>query len=87
MLVVKTGVVKFGPTKATLVSEASLYHVNTGLVTVVELALIVAVPEPQTKVDVDKVRSAAVAASFTLTVITLAVAVELSHLLSPLMVK
>ena len=87
MLVVKTGVVKFGPTKAILVNEASLYQVNTGRVTVVELALIVAIPEPQTKAGADKVRSAAVAASFTVTVITLALAAELSHLLSPFIVK
>ena len=87
MVAVNAGVVKFGPTKATLVSEASLYQVNTGLVTVVELAASVAVPEPQTKVGADKMMSAAVAASFTFTVITLAVAAELSHLLSPFTVK
>ena len=87
MVVVKTGVLKVAPTKATEVKAASLYQVKVGLVTVVELALMVAVPEPQIKVGADKVISAAVAASFTFTVITLALAAELSHLLSPFTVK
>ena len=87
MLAVNTGVLKIGPTKATLVNEASLYQVNIGLVTVVELALSVTEPDPQTNAGADKVISAAVAASFTFTVITLAVAAELSHRLSPLTVK
>ncbi len=86
VVVVNTGVVNIGPVKATLVNEASLYQVNTGLVTVVELALITAVPDPHTKLGVDKVISAAVAAWFTLTVTTLAVIPEFSHLLSPLTV-
>ena len=55
---VKLGVVNIGPVKATLVNEASLYQVNTGLVTVVELALITAVPDPQMVLGVDKVMSA-----------------------------
>ena len=87
MVAVNTGVVNIGPVKATLVNEASLYQVNTGLVTVVELALIVAVPEPQITVGFDSVISAAVATSFTVTVTTFAVDAELSHLLSPLTVR
>ena len=87
MLAVSNGVLKIGPTKATLVNEASLYQVNTGLITLVELALMVAFPEPHITAGSDKVISAAVAASFTFTVIILAVAAELSHLLSPLIVR
>ena len=87
MLVVKFGVVKIGPTKATLVNEASLYQVNTGFVTVVELALIVAAPEPQMIAGLETVISAAVATSFTVTVTTLAADAELSHLLLPFTVK
>ncbi|MNQ75617.1 hypothetical protein D3C85_904200 [compost metagenome] len=83
---VKFGVVNIGPLNATLVSEASLYQVNTGLVTVVELALITTEPEPHTLAGVDKVISAAVAPAFTVTVTTLAVIFEFSHLLSPLTV-
>ena len=87
MLVVKSGVVKIGPTKATLVNEASLYQVTTGFVTVVELALIVAVPEPQMIAGLETVISAAVATSFTVTVTTLAADAELSHLLLPFIVR
>ena len=87
VVVLKAGVVKIGPTNATLVNEASLYQVNTGLVTVVELALIVAVPDPQITAGFDSVISAAVATSFTVTVTTFAVDAELSHLLSPLTVR
>ena len=76
-----------GPLKATLVNEASLYHVNTGLVTVAELALITAVPEPHTLAGVDKVISAVVAPALTFTVTTFAFAAELSHLLSPFTVR
>ena len=61
VVVVNTGVVNIGPVKATLVNEASLYQVNIGLVTVVELALITAVPDPQTNVGVDRVISASTA--------------------------
>ena len=86
MVVVKFGVVNIGPVNATLVSDASLYQVNTGLVTVVELALITAVPDPQMVAGVDKVISACTAAVFTFTVTTLAVMAEFSHLLSPLTV-
>ena len=79
--------VNIGPVKATLVNEASLYQVNIGLVTVAELALITAVPEPHILAGVDNVISAALAPAFTLTVTTFAFAAELSHLLSPFIVR
>ena len=87
MVAVNTGVVNIGPVKATLVNEASLYQVKIGLVTVVELALITAVPDPHTIAGLDKVISAAVAPAFTVTVTTFAFATELSHLLSPFTVR
>ena len=75
-----------GPTKATVVKAASVYQVNTGLVTVV-LDAVNVVPEPL-HIDVVPVvvRSLATAIGFTVIVTALALAAVFSHLLLPLTV-
>ena len=86
MLAVNTGVVKTLPTNATDVKAASLYQVNTGLVTVVLLAVNTAATFPQIDLDPFTDTSACTAREFTTIVTGLAFAAEFSHLLLPLTV-
>ena len=81
-----TGVVNTAPVNTTLLSAASLYQVNTGLVTVV-LDAVNVVPEPL-HIDVVPVVviSLANAIGFTIIVTGLALAAVFSHLLLPLTV-
>ena len=83
---VNTGVVNTLPTKATDVKAASLYQVNTGLVTVVLLAVNTAATFPQIDLDPVTVTSACTALGFTTTVIGFAVTAVFSHLFVPLTV-
>ncbi|MNR00424.1 hypothetical protein D3C85_1161950 [compost metagenome] len=84
MLTLNTGS-NTGPVKATSVRSASLYQVNTGLVTVVLLAVNLAFVPAQNGVLFPAIAiSAAVAGGFTVIVTTLALAGSLGHLLSPL---
>ena len=78
-----TGVVNTAPVNTTLLSAASLYQVNTGLVTVV-LDAVKVVPEPL-HIDVVPVVviSLATAIGFTMIVTGLALAAAFSHLLLP----
>ena len=85
MVVVKTGVLKVVPTKATEVKAASLYQVKVGLVTVVVVAT------KATEVPVQIIASVAAtspAPAIGVTVSTTAKALPeaFSHLLSPLTV-
>ena len=76
-----------GPVNTAVVSAASLYQVNTGLVTVVLLAVNFAeVPEQKGTSAPLTAMSEASAGGLTVTVTTLAFAVVFSHLLSPLTV-
>ncbi|MNX43347.1 hypothetical protein D3C86_737910 [compost metagenome] len=85
VVAVKPFTVKVGPVNTTLVSEASLYQVNTGWVTVVLEAINITVVPEQIRALLTAI-SAAVANSLTVTVTTLALAGKFSHLLSPLTV-
>ena len=83
VLEVNTGVVNEAPVNTTLVSAASLYQVNTGLIIVV-LEAVNVVPEPL-HIDVVPVVviSLATALGFTIIVTALALAAVFSHLLLP----
>ena len=83
VLAVKTGVVNVAPTDATLVKAASLYQVNTGLVTVVLLAVKIVLALLQTEVVPLATISLATALGFTVTVTAFALADVFSHLLLP----
>ena len=83
---VNVGVVNTAPTKATLVKVALVYQVNTGLVTVVLLAVSTAADPPQIFVDPFTTISLATAIGLTLMVTVAAFTAELSHLLVPLTV-
>ena len=74
------------PVKTTVVSAASLYQVNTGLVTVVLLAVSVA-ELPEHTVALPAVISEASAEGLTFTVTNLAFTAVFSHLLVPFTVK
>ena len=74
------------PVDIAVVSAASLYQVNTGLVTVVLVAVSVAALPEQT-VALFAVMSDASAEGLTVTVTALAVAGVFSHLLLPLTVR
>ena len=85
MVVVNAGVLKVAPVNTGVVKAASLYHVNTGLVTVVVLATKLA-DEPAQIVASAAITSVAEATGLTTTFTDLAVAALFSHLLSPLTV-
>ena len=70
MLAVKAGVTKTAPEKATFVKAASLYQVNTGFVTVVELAVNTAEEAAQAFVFPLMITSVVVARGLTFTVTT-----------------
>ncbi|MNQ75616.1 hypothetical protein D3C85_904190 [compost metagenome] len=81
-----TGDTNTGPVNTTVVKVASLYQVNTGLVTVVLVAAKVAAVFAQTEVEPFTVISVATAIGLTVTVTALAFAALFSHLLAPLTV-
>ncbi|MNQ87404.1 hypothetical protein D3C85_1026260 [compost metagenome] len=86
MFAVSTGS-NTGPVNTAFVKAASLYQVNTGLVTVVLLAVNFAFVPAQNGASLPVMAtSAAVAGGFTVIVTTLALAGSLGHLLSPLTV-
>ena len=82
MVVVKTGVLKVTPTKATEVKAASLYQVKVGLVTVVVAAVNVALDPAQIVASV-AARSPAPAIGVTVSTTAKALPEAFSHLLSP----
>ena len=86
VLAVNTGVVNTLPTNATDVKAASLYQVNTGLVTVVLFAVNTAATFPQIDVDPVTVISVCIALGFTTTVFGFAVTAVFPHLFVPLTV-
>lgn len=86
VLAVNVGVVKTAPTKATSVKVALVYQVNTGLVTVVLLAVNTAADPPQIFVEPFTIISVATAIGLTLMVTVAAFAALFSHLLFPLTV-
>ena len=85
MVVVKTGVLKVAPTKATEVKAASLYQVKIGLVTVEVTAVNVALDPAQIVASV-AVTSPVPATGLTVSAIAKALPEAFSHLLSPLTV-
>ena len=85
MVVVKTGVLKVAPTKATEVKAASLYQVKIGLVTVVVAAVNVVLDPVQIVASV-AVTSPAPAIGVTVSTTAKALPEAFSHLLSPLTV-
>ena len=80
------GVVNEAPVKTAVVNAASLYQVNTGLVTVVLLAVSTTEPPEHTEA-LFAVMSEANALLVTFTVTTFAFAEVFSHLLLPLTVR
>ena len=85
MVVVKTGVLKVAPTKATEVKAASLYQVKVGLVTVVVVAT-KAAEVPAQIVASFTATSPAPAIGVTVSTTAKALPEAFSHLLSPLTV-
>ena len=85
MVEVNAGVLKVAPVNTGIVKAASLYQVNTGLVTVVVLAAKPA-DEPAQMLASAAVTSVTEATGLTTTFTDLAVATLFSHLLSPLTV-
>ncbi|MNL42504.1 hypothetical protein D3C87_1649630 [compost metagenome] len=85
MVVVKPVAVTFAPVKATSVKAGSRYQVNTGLVTVVLLALSTA-GIPAQMVLSAAMMSVTTALRVTVTVTTLAVVISLAQALVPLTV-
>ena len=87
VVVVSAGVLNTAPVNTALVKAASLYQVNTGLVTDTLLAVNFAEVFAQNGVSAPAtLMSEANAGGFTLTVTALAVAAVLSHLFEPLTV-
>ena len=83
VLLVNAGVVNEAPVNTTVESAALLYQVNTGLITVVLVAVSVVVPLVQIVVEPDTATSVDTALGLTITVTVLALAELFSHLLAP----
>ncbi|MNI31579.1 hypothetical protein D3C87_1346990 [compost metagenome] len=86
MVALSAGVTKLAPVFTTVVKAASLYQVNTGLVTVVLVAVKVTVEPPQMVLVPVKLISVGPATGLTVTVTSFALPGLFAHLFVPLTV-